>query len=120
VLRTERPEVFFHPAVGFGCREPCFLRTASVRKHDSDLFIYIYSWERIACSAMSHADDGPTLGYLANCAQRMREGRATGYCLPGQGTEPAHFLWVDLYVGFTLAEIDSGLESSGPQRRHAV
>jgi hypothetical protein len=42
---------------------------------------------------MSHADDEPTLGYLAHCAQRMREGGATGYCLPGPGTGLANFLW---------------------------
>lgn len=70
------------------------------------------NWKHIACSAMSNADDGPTLEYLSRCAERMKGGRAAGYCLLGQATVPAHFLWVGLYNGFELQEIDSKLESS--------
>jgi CelD/BcsL family acetyltransferase involved in cellulose biosynthesis len=72
------------------------------------------AWENIAFAAMSNADDEPTLEYFARCAQRLRRGSATGYFLPGQGTQPSHFLWVSPYDGFHLSEIDSRLESSDP------
>src|ERR1035437_5419099 len=44
-------------------------------------------WENLALAAMNNADDKPTLEYLARCAQRLRQGHATGYLLPGQGTD---------------------------------
>lgn len=72
------------------------------------------SWENIASAAMNNADDEPTLEYLVRCAQRLRQGQATGYLLQGRGTQPSHFLWVDLYNGFHLSEINSRLESSDP------
>jgi CelD/BcsL family acetyltransferase involved in cellulose biosynthesis len=72
-------------------------------------------WGNLALAAMHNADDKPTLEYLARCAQRLRQGHATGYLLPGQGTQPSHFLWVDTYDGFHLSEIDSRLESSDPR-----
>lgn len=71
-------------------------------------------WENIASAAMNNADDEQTLEYLVRCAQRLRRGQATGYLLQGPGTQPSHFLWVDLYDGFHLSEINSRLESSDP------
>jgi len=71
-------------------------------------------WENIAFAAMNNADDEPTLEYLVRSAQRLRQGRATGYFLQGEGTQPSHFMWVDLYDGFHLSEINSRLESSDP------
>ena len=76
-------------------------------------------WESIASAAMNNADDEQTLEYLMRSAQRLRQGRAAGYCLAGQrlqgqAAQPSHFLWVDLYDGFHLSEIDSRLESSDP------
>jgi CelD/BcsL family acetyltransferase involved in cellulose biosynthesis len=72
------------------------------------------AWENIAFAAMNNADDEPTLEYLARSAQRMRQGSATGYFLQEQGTQPSHFLWVDLYDGFHLSELNSRLESHDP------
>jgi CelD/BcsL family acetyltransferase involved in cellulose biosynthesis len=71
-------------------------------------------WEQIAAAAMNNADDEQTLEYLVRCAQRLRQGRATGYFLQEQGQQPSHFLWVDKYDGFHLSEIDSKLEASDP------
>lgn len=71
-------------------------------------------WENIASAAMNNADDEQTLQYLARCAQRLRQGRATGYFLQRQGRQPSHFLWVDVYDGFHLSEIDCRLETSDP------
>jgi CelD/BcsL family acetyltransferase involved in cellulose biosynthesis len=71
-------------------------------------------WENIASAAMNNADDEQTLRYLARCAQRLRQGRANGYFLHGQRARPSHFLWVDLYDGFHLSEINSRLESTDP------
>ena len=70
------------------------------------------SWKNISLAAMNNAGDEQTLEYLARCAQRLRQGHSTGYCLQGPGTEPAHFLWVNPYNGFHLTEIDSKLEST--------
>jgi len=71
-------------------------------------------WEQIAAAAMNNADDEQTLEYLVRCAQRLRQGRATGYFLQEQGQQPSHFLWVNHYDGFHLSEIDTRLESSDP------
>jgi CelD/BcsL family acetyltransferase involved in cellulose biosynthesis len=72
----------------------------------------LLGWQRIALAAMNNADDKQTLEYLVRCAQRLRQGRATGYFLQEQRTQgSSHFLWVDFYHGFHLAEIDSRLES---------
>jgi len=72
------------------------------------------SWEALAAAAMSNAGDGQTLQYLIRSAERLRQGRSTGYFLSGQGRVASHFLWVDPYDGFYLSEIDSRLESNDP------
>jgi CelD/BcsL family acetyltransferase involved in cellulose biosynthesis len=72
-------------------------------------------WEHVAQAAINNADDELTLEYLARCAQRMKQGHAAGYILHVPGSQPAHFLWVDGYNGFTLPEIDSKLESADPK-----
>lgn len=72
------------------------------------------SWKSIAGAAMKNASDEQTLHYLIRCAQRVRKGSSNGYCLQGYGIPPSHFLWVDSYDGFHLAEIDSKLESNDP------
>jgi hypothetical protein len=73
-----------------------------------------FGWEKIAFAAMNNADDEQTLEYLVRCAQRLRQGCATGYFLQGRGMQPSHFLWVDAYAGFHVSEINSKLESSDP------
>ncbi len=72
------------------------------------------SWDNIAVAAMNNTEDPQTLEYLMRGAQRLREGRARGYFLQGKGTQPSHFLWVDLCDGFHLSEIDSKLELGIP------
>jgi hypothetical protein len=72
------------------------------------------AWENVASAAIDNADDEQTLEYLARCAQRLRQNRATGYFLQAQAAQPSHFLWVDPYNGFHLSEINSRLESSDP------
>jgi len=71
-------------------------------------------WDTLARAAMQNANDELTLEYLCRCAQRLRTGKVNGYYLAGPEKEAAHFLWVDLYHGFHLSEIDSRLESSDP------
>jgi hypothetical protein len=71
-------------------------------------------WERIAAAAMNNADDEQTLEYLIRCAQRLRQGRATGFVLQRQERQLSHFLWVDVYDGFHLSEVDTRLETSDP------
>ncbi len=71
-------------------------------------------WEHLAPAALNNADDEETLRYLFRCAQRLKERSATGYFLPGPGTQSSHFLWVNPYNGFYLSEINSRLESGDP------
>ncbi len=78
------------------------------------LSLRLLDWDFIALAAIGSADDEQTLEYLARCAQRLAQGNSVGYVLPGKGTEPLHFLWVDAYDGFYLSEINSKLESRDP------
>jgi hypothetical protein len=73
------------------------------------------TWKEIASAARSYAEDDQTLAYLMRTAQRLRRGSATGYFLQGDGPDPCHFLWADLYKDFYLSEISSKLESVDPQ-----
>jgi CelD/BcsL family acetyltransferase involved in cellulose biosynthesis len=73
------------------------------------------NWEHIALAAMQYSDDEATLQYLVRCAQRMRQGHATGYFLLGEENLISHFLWLSPYHGFYLSEIDSRLESADPK-----
>jgi hypothetical protein len=81
---------------------------------DESVTLSPLGWEDIASAALNNADDEPTLKYLMRCAQRLRQGLATGYFLLGRGTQPSHLLCVDLYDGFHLSEFNSRLESSDP------
>ena len=74
--------------------------------------LYPLTWEHIAAAAMHNADDEQTLQYLMRSARRLRQGSATGYFLDMGCAQPSHFLWVHLYHGFRLSEIDFTLESS--------
>ena len=78
---------------------------------NENVTLSLLGWKDIAFAAMNNADDNQTLEYLMRCAQRLREGRATGYLLRKQ-QKVVHFLWVDSYDGFHLSEINSRLESN--------
>ncbi len=94
--------------------ELVFFEAPRIESENESVTLSPLGWEEIASAALNNADDGPTLEYLVRCAQRLRQGRATGYLLRGRGTEPSHFLWVDLYDGFHLSEFNSKLESNDP------
>jgi CelD/BcsL family acetyltransferase involved in cellulose biosynthesis len=81
---------------------------------DESMALSPLGWENLASAAINSADDKKTLEYLMRCAQRLRQSRATGFCVQGHRPLPCHFLWVDLYDGFQLPEINSTLESSDP------
>jgi hypothetical protein len=94
--------------------EVLFFEAPRMDSENESLTLSPLGWEGIASAALNHADDEATLNYLMHCAPRLRQGRATGYFLPGQGTQPSHFLWVDLYDGFHLSELNYRLESNDP------
>jgi CelD/BcsL family acetyltransferase involved in cellulose biosynthesis len=91
--------------------EIAFFEAPQIQISDSNLVLKALTWEDLAPAALHSAGDEQTLKYLGRCAQRMRDRGAAGYFLPGQQTQPAHFLWVRSYDGFVLSEIDSTLES---------
>src|ERR1700674_5423246 len=94
--------------------ELVFFEAPRMDSENESLTLSPLGWEGIASAALNNADDEATLKYFVHCAQRLRQGRATGYFLPGQGTQPSHFLWVELYDGFYLSELNSRLESNDP------
>jgi CelD/BcsL family acetyltransferase involved in cellulose biosynthesis len=94
--------------------ELVFFEAPRMESENASATLRPLGWEEIASAALNNADDEPTLEYFVRCAQRLRQGRATGYFLPGRGTQPSHFLWVDLYDGFYLSEFNSRLESNDP------
>ena len=94
--------------------EVAFFEAPLEVSEDKGATLAVLGWEDIVSAALNNAEDEPTLEYLLRCAQRLRQGDATGYFLPGQGMQPAHFLWVNPYDGFHLSEINLRLESSDP------
>jgi len=90
--------------------EIAFFEAPAVKISEGETLIPL-GWEQIAQAAIDNADDEQTLAYLSRCAQRLRQGGVTGYCLRGE-TQSVHFLWVEPYDGFHLSEIDTRLESS--------
>ena len=87
--------------------EVAFFEAPQMKMSENELLaLGTLNWKNISIAVMNNAGDGQTLEYLARCAQRLREGHSTGYCLQGHGTELAHFLWVNPYDGFHLSEID--------------
>lgn len=93
--------------------EVAFFEAPQIEVSENEsMLLSLLDWENLASAAINSADDEQTLAYLLRCAQRLKRRRATGYFLPGREAQPAHFLWVDLYDGFQLSEIDSRLESN--------
>jgi CelD/BcsL family acetyltransferase involved in cellulose biosynthesis len=69
-------------------------------------------WKQVADAAIANADDVATMNYLVRCAGRLKKGTASGFVLQTDDCQAAHFLWVDRYDGFHLAEIDHTLASA--------
>ena len=70
------------------------------------------TWEHLVEASISNAGDAPTLQYLMRCAKRLKKSSASGFLLQDETGRPIHFLWIDNYNGFRLAEIDYKIESS--------
>jgi CelD/BcsL family acetyltransferase involved in cellulose biosynthesis len=69
------------------------------------------TWEHLVEASISNAADAPTLQYLMRCAKRLKKSSASGFLLLDETGRPIHFLWVDSYNGFRLAEIDHKIAS---------
>lgn len=72
------------------------------------------TWEHLVEGSISNANDPQTLRYLMRCARRLTKAGASGFLLQGEDGRPIHFLWIDNYDGFRLAEIDHNIEPSSP------
>jgi CelD/BcsL family acetyltransferase involved in cellulose biosynthesis len=70
--------------------------------------------EHLVEGSILNADDPATLRYLMRCANRLKQPEASGFLLQDEGERPAHFLWVDNYDGFRLAEIEHNIEPAFP------
>jgi CelD/BcsL family acetyltransferase involved in cellulose biosynthesis len=74
------------------------------------------TWEHLVEASISNAGDKATLRYLMRCARRLRipaaaADTARGFLLQEESGRPVHFLWIDNYQGFRLAEIGYKLEA---------
>jgi len=89
-----------------------------VPSEDEGFSLTPFGPEQIADAAMHNAEsddeDQQTLQYLMRSARRLKQSQAVGYMLQPAGESAAHFLWVDNYDGFHLAEIDARLASTDP------
>jgi CelD/BcsL family acetyltransferase involved in cellulose biosynthesis len=70
--------------------------------------------EHLVEGSILNANDPPTLRYLMRCANRLSQEGASGFVLQDEAERPVHFLWIDNYDGFRLAEIDHNVEPSIP------
>jgi CelD/BcsL family acetyltransferase involved in cellulose biosynthesis len=68
--------------------------------------------EHLVEGSILNAEDPPTLRYLMRCAGRLAQPGASGFLLQDETGRPIHFLWIDNYDGFRLAEIEHNLEPS--------
>lgn len=69
--------------------------------------------EHLVEASILNADDTATLRYLMRCSHRLTEPRASGFALQDETGRPVHFLWIENYDGFRLAEIKYRIEPSG-------
>lgn len=70
------------------------------------------TWEHLVEASINSAGDAETLRYLMRCARRLKQPGAAGFLLQDEDARPIHFLWIDPYEGFRLAEIDHTLDPS--------
>jgi CelD/BcsL family acetyltransferase involved in cellulose biosynthesis len=69
--------------------------------------------EHLVEASILHAGDRATLQYLMRCSHRLRQLGTSGFVLQDEAGRPVHFLWVDNYDAFRLAEIDHTIEPTG-------
>jgi CelD/BcsL family acetyltransferase involved in cellulose biosynthesis len=70
------------------------------------------NWDHLVEASIRNAGDAPTLQYLMRCAKRLKKSTASGFILQDENGQPIHFLWIDSYDSFRLAEIDHSIASS--------
>jgi CelD/BcsL family acetyltransferase involved in cellulose biosynthesis len=68
--------------------------------------------EHLVEGSITNANDPATLRYLMRCASRLSQPGASGFVLHDETGRPVHFLWIDNYDGFRLAEIGQSIEPS--------
>jgi CelD/BcsL family acetyltransferase involved in cellulose biosynthesis len=88
-------------------------------QQDSPVELLPLTWEHLVEASISNAGDRATLRYLMRCARRLRTPAALGdhvrgFLLQDEAGRPVHFLWIDNYNGFRLAEIGYRLDPSDP------
>jgi CelD/BcsL family acetyltransferase involved in cellulose biosynthesis len=68
--------------------------------------------EHLVEASILNADDTATLRYLMRCSHRLAQSQSRGFALQGETGKPVHFLWIENYDGFRLAEIEHSIEPS--------
>jgi CelD/BcsL family acetyltransferase involved in cellulose biosynthesis len=80
--------------------------------HQSAVQLVPLMREHLVEGSITNAGDPPTLRYLMRCAGRLGHPGAAGFLLQDEAGRPVHFLWIDNYDGFRLAEIEHNIEPS--------
>jgi hypothetical protein len=76
--------------------------------------------EHLVEGSIINSGDPPTLRYLMRCANRLNQPGAAGFLLQDESGRPIHFLWIDNYDGFRLAEIEHNIEPTSPDAANAA
>lgn len=79
---------------------------------DSSAQLSSLTWEHLVEASIANAGDAETLKYLMRSARRLKKPGASGFLLQDVEGRPVHFLWIENYDGFHLAEIDCKVDAA--------
>jgi CelD/BcsL family acetyltransferase involved in cellulose biosynthesis len=84
------------------------------QNEDESIQLLPLTREHLVEASIGNAADSQTLSYLMRCANRLTQQGTSGFLLQDETGRPIHFLWIDSYAGFCLAEIGHNLEPASP------
>jgi CelD/BcsL family acetyltransferase involved in cellulose biosynthesis len=106
---------FVHKAVhSVASQDEVLLFEAESSTGDSAGQLLPLTREHLVEGSIINSGDPPTLRYLMRCANRLNQPGASGFLLQDESGRPIHFLWIDNYDGFRLAEIEHNIEPASP------
>lgn len=87
-------------------------RLSLTASHEGTFQLLSLTREHLVEGSILNSADVPTLRYLMRCSHRLKQPGAAGFVLQDEAGRPVHFLWIEKYAGFRLAEIGHNIESS--------
>lgn len=89
-----------------------FEADSTLRSEASTVQLIPLTREHLVEGSITNANDPATLRYLMRSAARLKQPGSSGLVLHDGTGRPVHFLWIDNYDGFRLAEIGQSIEPS--------